>query len=79
MLVALTAIEVVVGGTRAESLALQVPDQIALFTVWPMRWSLAVFRPFAAVLNATATLVLRLFGAHASTHRHIHRRTRSNC
>ena len=37
-----------------------------------MRWSLTVFRPFAALLNYTAKVVLRVFGSTASTHRHIH-------
>jgi CBS domain containing-hemolysin-like protein len=38
----------------------------------PMQWSLLLFRPFTALLNLTAALVLRLLGSHASTHRHIH-------
>jgi CBS domain containing-hemolysin-like protein len=72
VLVALTVIEVVIGELVPKSIALQHPTEVALFTVWPMRWSLAVFRPFAALLNATATLVLRLFGSSMSSHRHIH-------
>src|SRR5438067_1376305 len=37
-----------------------------------MQWSLRIFRPFTALLNAAATLALRLVGAHTSSHRHIH-------
>jgi CBS domain containing-hemolysin-like protein len=71
LLVGLTAVQVVLGELVPKSLALQHPTEVALFTVRPMRWSLTAFRPFAALLNYTSTIVLRAFGT-ASTHRHIH-------
>jgi len=72
VLVLLTAVQVVIGELIPKSLALQFPTQVALATVLPMRWSLAAFRPFISMLNGSATGVLRLFGVHASPHRHIH-------
>jgi CBS domain containing-hemolysin-like protein len=72
ILLVLTAGQLVVGELVPKSLALQHPTETALFTIVPMRWSLAIFRPFTALLNATSRFVLRLFGAADSTHRHIH-------
>jgi putative hemolysin len=72
VLVVLTAVQVVLSELIPKSLALQFPTQVALATVMPMRWSLAVFRPFIGLLNGSATGALRLFGVEASAHRHIH-------
>ncbi len=62
MLTVLTSIQLVIGELVPKALALQYPTQTALATVMPMRWSLRIFRPFLALLNGTATLILRLFG-----------------
>ncbi len=72
VLVMLTAVQVVLSELIPKSLALQFPTQVALATVLPMQWSLAVFRPFIAVINGSAAAVLRLVGITASAHRHIH-------
>jgi CBS domain containing-hemolysin-like protein len=72
ILLGLAGAQLILGELVPKSLALQHPTEVALFTILPMRWSLAIFRPFAALLNRSATLVLRLFGAKTSTHRHIH-------
>jgi magnesium and cobalt exporter, CNNM family len=72
ILLGLTAAQLVLGELVPKSLALQHPTEVALFTVLPMRWSLAILRPFAALLNYTATLALRLFGSNVSAHRHVH-------
>jgi CBS domain containing-hemolysin-like protein len=72
ILLGLTAAQVVVGELVPKSFALRYPTEVALFTIVPMRWSLAIFRPFAALLNSLTTIVLRPFGAEASGHRHIH-------
>ena len=72
LLLVLTALQLVIGELVPKSLALQHPTETALVTIVPMRWSLAVFRPFTALLNATSRVVLRLVGVHASSHRHIH-------
>src|SRR5687767_4018230 len=72
VLVALTAVQVVLSELIPKSLALQFPTQVALATVLPMRWSLAAFRPFISLLNGSATGLLRLFGVQAGAHRHLH-------
>ena len=72
VLVALTAAQVLFGELIPKSLALQYPTGTALGTVLPMRWSLAVFRPLIAVLNGSATGLLRLLRIGISGHRHIH-------
>jgi CBS domain containing-hemolysin-like protein len=71
-LVALTTFQVIVGELVPKTLALQHPTPVALATVMPMIWSLAVYRPFIAVLNGSGNLILRLFGVHQSGHRHVH-------
>jgi len=72
ILLPLTAVQVVLGELMPKGLALQYPTEVALFTVWPMHWSLWLFRPFTALLNGTASIVTRLFGVRAGSHRHIH-------
>lgn len=72
VLLALTAIQVVLGELIPKSLALQFPTQVALATVLPMQWSLRAYRPFITFLNGTASMLLRLFGGGPTTHRHLH-------
>jgi putative hemolysin len=72
VLVVLTTFNVIVGELVPKTLALQHPTPVALATVMPMLWSLAVYRPFIGVLNGSGNLVLRLFGVHQSGHRHVH-------
>ena len=55
-----------------KAIALQYPTGTALATVLPMRWSLAVFRPFLVILNGSANAVLRVVGISAESHRHLH-------
>jgi CBS domain containing-hemolysin-like protein len=72
ILLSLTAFQIVIGELLPKSLALQYPTETALATILPMRWSLVLFRPFNALLNGSARLLLMPFGATDSTHRHIH-------
>lgn len=72
VLMALTAIQVVLGELIPKQLALQFPTQVALATVLPMQWSLRAYRPFITMLNGMASFVLRLFGGGPTTHRHLH-------
>jgi CBS domain containing-hemolysin-like protein len=55
-----------------KSLALQYPTYTALYTLIPMTVSLWIYRPFIRWLNGTGLLLLRLIGAPAQGHRHIH-------
>ena len=72
VLAVLTATQLVIGELVPKALALQYPTETALATVIPMRASLWLFRPFLALLNGTATLILRLFGSRMEGHRHLH-------
>jgi putative hemolysin len=72
VLVLLTGAQLVAGELVPKALALQYPTGTALATVLPMEWSLTVFRPFISVLNGTALALLRLFGASAHGHQHLH-------
>ncbi len=72
VLTLLTAIQLVVGELVPKAVALQHPTQTALITFWPMRWSLWLFRPLLLLLNGSAALLLRLVGARAHGHRHLH-------
>ncbi len=72
VLLTLTTAQVVLGELMPKSLALQFPTQVAMATVLPMRWSLVVFRPLLALVNGSATTVLRWAGMGATGHRHIH-------
>lgn len=74
VLIFLTILQVVVGELLPKSLTLQYPERVALATVVPMKWSLAIFRPLIWVFNGSANLVVKLFGVNraADDHAHIH-------
>jgi len=72
VLVVLTSVQLIIGELVPKAIALQYPTQTALATFWPMQWSLWIFGPLLAVLNGSASLLLRLVGARAHGHRHLH-------
>lgn len=72
VLVSLTALQVVLGELVPKSLALQYPTQVALYTVLPMRWSLALYAWFLTLLNGSGLAILKLLGIPQGRHRHIH-------
>ena len=72
VLVTLTAVQLILGELVPKAIALQFPTQTALATVLPMRWSLFVFRPFIALLNGAAIMLLRAVGSSEQAHRHLH-------
>jgi CBS domain containing-hemolysin-like protein len=65
-------LSLVLGELVPKSLALQFPTAVALWTVRPMRWSLALFSPFIGFLNGSGAAVLRMMGVPHAGHRHIH-------
>ena len=71
-LVSLTVLQVLLGELVPKSLALQFPTQTLIYTALPMRLSLWVFRPLIAALNGSGIAILRIMGAPAAGHRHIH-------
>ncbi|MCC6162027.1 MAG: HlyC/CorC family transporter [Acidobacteria bacterium] len=72
ILLVLTVGTMVVGELAPKSLALQFPTEMALYTYWPMRWSLWLLGPFIWFLNGSGTLILRMLGSGHGTHRHVH-------
>jgi CBS domain containing-hemolysin-like protein len=72
VLLLLTVAQVIFAELVPKSLALQYPTQTALYTLVPMVPSLWLYRPFIRWLNGAGTLFLRLVGAPAQAHRHIH-------
>ena len=53
--------QVILGELMPKSLALQFPKQAALYTYYPMRWTLAFFAWFIDFLNGSGLLLLKLF------------------
>jgi CBS domain containing-hemolysin-like protein len=72
VLLALTALAVILGELVPKSLALQNPTRTALFTVLPMQWSLRAFSWSIKLLNGSGVLLLRLLQIPSSGHRHVH-------
>ncbi|NJN96640.1 MAG: HlyC/CorC family transporter, partial [Anaerolineales bacterium] len=64
VLIVLTTLSVVLGELFPKSIAIQYPEQMALATVVPMRWSLFIFRPLIWFFNGSSNLILHLLGAH---------------
>jgi len=72
-LVFLTATQVVLGELVPKTIALQYPVGTALYTYWPLRWSLTLFAPFIRLLNGSGALILRRLGVSSDAgHRHVH-------
>ncbi|HEX3035754.1 MAG TPA: hemolysin family protein [Thermodesulfobacteriota bacterium] len=72
VLISLTILQMILGELVPKSVALQYPTQTALYTVFPMRWSLKLFSWFIAVLNGSGVAILKLLGVSEYGHRHIH-------
>jgi CBS domain containing-hemolysin-like protein len=71
LILALTMVHVILGELLPRSLALRYPEDVALFMIMPLRWSMALFRPAIALFNRTAALVLRLLHVSPAPHRQI--------
>jgi CBS domain containing-hemolysin-like protein len=74
VLIVLTGLQVVLGELLPKSLSLMYPEEVALATVLPMKWSAEIIlRPLIVLLNGSGVLLLRLLGAEAtSEHSHVH-------
>jgi putative hemolysin len=72
VLVLVTGISTVFAELVPKALALQFPTQTALYTYIPLTPSRWVYRPFIALLNGTARMLLRGAGAHHLPGRHVH-------
>jgi CBS domain containing-hemolysin-like protein len=73
VLIALTALQVLLSELVPKSVALRYPERVALWTLLPMRWSIFLFRPTIALFNGAGILILRLLGVPpAGHHAHMH-------
>jgi putative hemolysin len=62
VLLLLTTLQVILGELVPKSIGIQYPEQLALITLLPMRWSTILFKPMIWILNASGRLVLHLAG-----------------
>lgn len=72
VLLLLTMLQVVLGELVPKSLALQFPEQTALATYLPTRWSVSLYRGFIWILNGSGYLLLKPFGVTPGGHQHVH-------
>jgi putative hemolysin len=75
VLLFLTTIQVILGELVPKSIGIQYPEQLALATILPMRWSTFLFKPLIWILNGSGRLILRLIGFSKEmedAHTHIH-------
>ncbi|MFQ5577494.1 MAG: hemolysin family protein [Anaerolineae bacterium] len=73
ILILFTTLQVVMGELLPKSIAMQYPEEMALATTLPVKWSQAVLRPFIWFFNGSGNLVLRLFKLRYNEgHSHIH-------
>lgn len=59
VLLLLTALQVLLGELVPKSVGVRFPERLALLTVVPMRWSVAVLRPLIWFFNGAGQLILR--------------------
>lgn len=72
VLLAITAIQAVVGEQTPKVLALQFPNRTALYTVLPVLWTMRLFGPFLRLLNGTGRAVLQLLRLPTTSRQHVH-------
>jgi putative hemolysin len=75
VLLFLTTIQVILGELVPKSIGIQYPEQLALATILPMRWSTFLFKPLIWILNGSGRLILRMIGFSKEmedAHTHIH-------
>lgn len=73
VLIALTALQMVLGELVPKSIGIQYPERMALSTVLPMRWSMMLFKPLIWLFNGSGRLLLKLSGQAArGEHAHLH-------
>lgn len=72
VLASITILQVVMGELFPKSIAIQYPEQMAIWLVIPMRWSLFVLRPFIILFNGSGRLILRVMGRESGKHSQLH-------
>ncbi|MBC7473610.1 MAG: HlyC/CorC family transporter, partial [Candidatus Sericytochromatia bacterium] len=72
ILLFLTSFQMVLAELVPKAIAMQYPTQAALYTVFPMQFSLYLFSWSIYVLNASTNVILKIFGMPITSHKHIH-------
>ena len=73
VLVAITAVQVVLGELLPKTIAIRYPERLAMATLPPMRISRWIFRPLVAVFNGSAFALLRAWHLNGDPgHAHVH-------
>jgi putative hemolysin len=75
VLLFLTTLQVILGELVPKSIGIQYPEQLALATIIPLRWSTTLFKPLIWILNGSGRLFLRLTGFSRDiedAHTHVH-------
>lgn len=73
VLIVLTVTQVILGELFPKSVAIQYPEKLALGTVIPLRWSMAILRPLIWFFNGSGDLVFKLLGyEERSGFAHVH-------
>jgi len=73
VLVAITAVQVVLGELLPKTAALRYPEKLAMATLFPMKISQWVFHPLVAIFNGSAFKLMRLWNLQIDhSHAHVH-------
>ncbi|MBP8125866.1 MAG: HlyC/CorC family transporter [Caldilineaceae bacterium] len=73
ILLVLTVVGVLLGELVPKNAGIRYPEQMAVYTVIPMRWSMAIFRPLIWFFNGSGRLILRMIGVNPiAEHSHVH-------
>jgi CBS domain containing-hemolysin-like protein len=74
VLILMTVLQVILGELVPKTLAIQYPEQLALITALPMKWSADyILKPLIVLLNGSGALILRALGAsYEGGHAHVH-------
>jgi putative hemolysin len=73
VLIAITAVQVVLGELLPKTVALRYPERLAMATLPPMQVSQWLFRPLVAVFNGSAFKLMKLWNLQVDhSHAHVH-------
>ncbi len=73
VLVAITAVQVVLGELLPKTVALRYPEKLAMATLPPMQLSQWLFRPLVALFNGSAFKLMKLWNLQIDhAHAHVH-------
>lgn len=74
VLILLTTLQVVMGELVPKSIAIRYPEEMAMVTALPMKWSAEiVLKPLIILLNGSGMLILKALGINeGGSHTHVH-------